>query len=312
MRDDSSRVTWAGLLLALALLSTGCVSLRPPPGREMSLLYTAGEPVPPPSVEAPGALLSPSAPEAPRRLYRRPASREAVTAVDPDSTLGASRQSALAAQLAFRRALLDVSGSTRRLSGEFSRLQALGRGIGGNGVLVRYVDHGARQLLWMDAQLAAATRLATAASQVADPDMQLALLRLAGPRLEAALLSSLLLAVWLDLLHLADTVCTQHFYSVEGMFADLGRWQQRLEPAMTALSSLEPGQVEAAAQDIPVLVGHLTGEFTATLQSARKGAENVAKVVVLKEALEALTLLSSLKLSLPSVPPSAPALLGMS
>ncbi|WP_002623879.1 hypothetical protein [Cystobacter fuscus] len=113
--------------------------------------------------------------------------------------------------------------------------------------------------------------------------MQLALLRLAGPRLEAALLG----------------------------FADMGRWQQRLEPAMTTLSSLEPGQVEAAAQVVPVLVGHLTGEFTATLETASKGAENVAKVMVFKEAIEALTLLSSLKLSLPSVPPSAPALLGM-
>ncbi|WP_395849252.1 DUF2380 domain-containing protein [Cystobacter fuscus] len=224
----------------------------------------------------------------------------------------ATRQSALAAQLAFRRALLDVSDSTRRLSGEFSRLQAPGRGLGGgHSVFLRYVDYGARQLRWMEVQLATATRLTTAASQVEDPDMQLALLRLAGPRLEATLLGSLLLSVWLDLLHLADAVCTQHFYSVERMFADLGRWQQRLEPAMTALSSLEPGQVEAAARDVPVLVGHLSSEFTATLQSARKGAESVAKVLVLKEALEALSLLSALKFSLPSVPPSAPALLGV-
>ncbi|ATB41641.1 hypothetical protein CYFUS_007109 [Cystobacter fuscus] len=141
--------------------------------------------------------------------------------------------------------------------------------------------------------------------------MQLALLRLAGPRIEAAMLGSLLLAVWLDLLHLADTVCTQHFYSVERMFADLGRWQQRLEPTMTALSSLEPGQVEAVARDVPVLVGHLSGEFTVTLETARKGAANVAKVLALKEAIEALSLFSALKFSLPSVAPSAPVLLGM-
>ncbi|OJH36966.1 hypothetical protein [Cystobacter ferrugineus] len=163
----------------------------------------------------------------------------------------------------------------------------------------------------MDAQLSAATRLANTASQVEDPDMQLAMLRLAGPRLEATLLGSLLLSVWLDLLHLSHTVCTQHFYSVERMFVDLGRWQQRLEPAMTALSSLEPGQVEAAARDVPMLIAHLTGEFTATLQAVHKGAEKVAKVLVLKEALEALSQLSALKFSLPSVPPSAPALLGM-
>ncbi|HYO54617.1 DUF2380 domain-containing protein, partial [Archangium sp.] len=114
-----------------------------------------------------------------------------------------------------------------------------------------------------------------------------------------------------DFLLLADAVLTQHLYSVERMFADMWRWQEMLEPAMTALSSLEPGQVEAAAQDVPALVGHLTGELAATLETMRKGAENVAKVLVLKDAIEALTLLSALKFSLPSVPPSAPALLGI-
>ncbi|MFY0577780.1 hypothetical protein ACN28S_28785 [Cystobacter fuscus] len=191
-----------------------------------------------------------------------------------NSSERATRQGALAAQLAFRRALLDVSGSTRRLSAEFSRLQAPGRGLGGgHSIFVRYADDGARQLRWMDAQLSAATRLATAASQVEDPDMQLALLRLAGPRLESALLGSLLVSVWIDLLHLADTVCTQHFYSVERMFADLGRWQHRLEPTLAALSTLEPGQVEAAAQAVPMLVAHLTGEFTATVQKFREWFE---------------------------------------
>ena len=218
MRADSLRALWAGLLLALALLSTGCVSLRPPPGREMRLRYTARESVPPvstagPSVEVPGARPSPPEPEAPQRLHRRRASREAVMAAGPDSAERAARQSALAAQLAFRRAVLDVSGSTRRISGELSRLQARGRGIGGgHGVFVRYVDDGVQQLRWMDAQLAAATRLANAASQVEDLDLQLALLRLAGPRLEAAMMGSLLLAVWLDFLNLADIALKQHLY----------------------------------------------------------------------------------------------------
>ncbi|WP_395849599.1 DUF2380 domain-containing protein [Cystobacter fuscus] len=284
----------------------------------MNLLYSAREPAPlvsstAPGVEALGTRPAPPKLEAPQRLHRSPASREETMTVGPDRVEKEVRQRALAAQLAFRGALREVSGSTRRLSGEFARLNASDRGlVGGNGVFLRYTDYGTAQLRWMDVQLAAATRLATAASEVDDPDMQLALLRLAGPRLEATLLGSLLLSTWLDLLHLADTVCTQHFYSVERMFADLGRWQQRLEPAMTALSSLEPGQVEAAARDVPVLVGHLSSEFTATLQSARKGAESVAKVLVFKESLEALTLLSALKFSLPSVPPSAPALLGVS
>jgi hypothetical protein len=230
----------------------------------------------------------------------------------PDNAERDARQGALAAQLAFRRAVLDVSGSTRRISSELSRLKTRGRGIaGGNGVFVRYVDYGAEQLRWIDAQLAAATRLANAASEVEDPDMQLALLRLAGPQLEAAMLGSLLLAVWFDCLNLANAVLTQHLYSVERMFADMWRWQEMLKPAMTALSSLEPGQVEAAAHDVPALIGHLTGELTSTLETVRKGAENVAKALVLKDAIEALTMLSALRFSLPSVPPSAPALLGI-
>ncbi|EPX64567.1 hypothetical protein D187_003303 [Cystobacter fuscus DSM 2262] len=134
-------------------------------------------------------------------------------------------RNALAAQLAFRGAVLDVSGSTRRLSGEFSRLAASTPGIAGraSGLFVRYVDHGVQQLRWLDAELAATTRLANAASEVKDPDMQLALLRLAGPRLEAAMLGSLLLAVWLDFLHLTDVALKQQFYSVERLFVDLDR-----------------------------------------------------------------------------------------
>ncbi|WP_332468406.1 DUF2380 domain-containing protein [Cystobacter fuscus] len=265
-----------------------------------------------PGVEVPHALAATTESDAPERLHRRRASRDEVTAMGPNSAERDARQETLAAQLAFRHALLDVSGSTHRISGEFSKLKAHERNIGGgNGVFVRYVNYGAEQLRWIDAQLAAATRLANAASQVDDPNMQLALLRLAGPRLEAAMMGSLLLAVWLDFIHLSNTALTQHLYSVERMFADMWRWQEMLEPAMTALSSQEPGQVEAAAQDVPALVGHLTGEFTATLETMREGAENVAKMMVLKEAIEALTLLSALKFSLPSVPPSAPALLDM-
>ncbi|ATB38231.1 hypothetical protein CYFUS_003664 [Cystobacter fuscus] len=230
----------------------------------------------------------------------------------PDSAEGEARKKALAAQLAFRGALREVSGATRSISGEFSRLKARGRGIGdGNGAFVRYVDFGVGQLRWMDAQLAAATRLANAASEVEDPDMQLALLRLAGPRLEAAMLGSLLLAAWVDFLHLSDAVLTQHFYSVERMFADMWRWQEMLEPAMTALSSQEHGQVEAAARDVPPLVGHLTEEFAATVERMRVAAENLQKALVLKEAIEMATMLSTMRFSLPSVPPSAPALVGM-
>lgn len=63
-----------------------------------------------------------------------------------------------------------------------SRLKADEWGLvgGGAGIFVRYVEYGERQPRWIDAQLAAATQLANAASEVENPDMQLALLRLAG------------------------------------------------------------------------------------------------------------------------------------
>ncbi|WNG39719.1 DUF2380 domain-containing protein [Archangium violaceum] len=297
LRADSSKALCAGLLLAMALLSAGCASLTPPPGRGMSLHYTPHEAAGPawedgPSEKSPLAHASP--PSSPPK---------------PD---GAVRQRALAAQLAFRGALREVSGSARRISGELIRLKASGRGLArGNGVFLCYADYGAAQLRWMEAQLAAATRLANAASEVEDPDMQLALLRVAGPRLEAAMVGSLLLAVWLDFLNLADVALRQHLYPVETLFADMGRRQEMLEPAMTALSSREHEQVEAAAQDVPSLVSHLTEEFATTAERMRVAAENLQKVLVLKDAIEAVTMLSTMRFSLPSAPPSAPALVGI-
>ncbi|WP_083680864.1 DUF2380 domain-containing protein [Archangium sp. Cb G35] len=295
------------VLLVLALLSNGCAPLTPPPGRGMHLRSTHGE----------GAMAAwsgePSTPgaEGARRLHRRQDAREVVTAVGPGGAEDTG--SALVANLALLGAVDEVSASTHRVSRELSRLKASHQGIAGagNGLFVRYVEYGERQLRWMDAELAAATQLATAASQVEEPDMQLALLRLAGPRLEAAMMGSLLLAVWFDFLHLGDDVLSRRLYSVERLYVDMDRFQKMLEPAMTALSSLEPAQVEAAADDLPALVGHLTGEFDAFREAVRQGAENLQKALVLKESVEALTLVSALKFTLPALRAAAPATLGM-
>jgi hypothetical protein len=234
-----------------------------------------------------------------------------VTAVGPDSAEREVRQGALAAQLAFRGALREVSGSTQRISAELARLRASGRGLSGKHAefFVRFIDFGTEQGLWMDAQLAAATRLADAASEVDDPDMQLALLSMAGPRLEAAMLGSLLLTAWLDCLHLVDALLDQSLYSVERMLRDLMDWQGMLEPPMRALSSLEPDQVEAAAQDAPALVGHLSDALAATVTNVHKGVELTAKVLVLRDILLSLPLVLEAPL-LASAAPSAPALLG--
>ncbi|HYO64447.1 MAG TPA: hypothetical protein VEU33_00075 [Archangium sp.] len=285
MRADSSGAKGMGLLLALALLSNACVSLGPPPGRRMSLHYTphgaTGPTVagglgeePPLARDSPPP--SPPEPESPERLHRRRGTRQAVTAASPGASDATVWQSALATHLASLRALHEVSGSTRRISSELSRLKAsyLGIARAGNGIFVRYVDYGEAQLRWIDAQLSAATELAAEASQVEEPDMQLALLRLAGPRLEAAMMGSMLLAVWVDFLNLTDAALSRRLNSVEALFMRLDGWQNMLEPAMTALASLEPEQVEAAARDMPALVGHLTRELAALLEVSTRGRKS--------------------------------------
>jgi hypothetical protein len=322
MRTDSSRTRWAVLLLTAVLLSTGCASQTPPLGRGMNPRYTPREAAGPGltdglSEESPRALASrpPASPEpdAPARLHRRRGSQEAVTTTGPGRAEGNVWQSALAAQLAFRGAIGDASGSMRRVSAELSRLKASHLGIAGKaaGLFVRYVDSGERQLRWIDAELAAATRLANTASEVEDPDMQLALLRLAGPRLEAAMMGSLLLAAWIDFLNLVDVVLKQGFNSVETLFVNMDRWQKMVEPTMTALSSLEPGQVEAAAKDLPALMGHLSGEFNSTCETTRVAMKRGEQAMLLAQLVETVTMLSAMKFSLPPLPPSAPATLGV-
>jgi hypothetical protein len=309
MRADSPEAKGTGLVLVLALLSNTCASLTPPPGQGMNLRHAPGEA----TGLAPLTFAFPPAPEGPERLLRRQGTREALTTVDPGGDEGNAWRSALAAHLAFRAAMDEVSGSTRRVSRELSRLRASHRGIAGRAgdAFVRYVEYGEAQQRWIEAELATATRLATAASEVDDAEMQLALLRLAGPRLEAAMLGSLLLAVWFDFLNLTDVALSRHLYGVETMFLKMEGWRKRMEPAMKALSSQQPEQVEAAARDMPALVGHLTEEFAAYLEAVHKGAEVLQKMLVLKEAMEAITTLSALKFTFPVPRPAAPTLLGV-
>ncbi|WP_343211081.1 DUF2380 domain-containing protein [Archangium violaceum] len=187
-------------------------------------------------------------------------------------------------------------------------------GIGGQvgGVFRPYVAHGVNQLKWMNAALGGATRLTKAASEVDDPDMELALLRLTGPRLQAAMFGSILLATWLDFLNLADVVLEKcPYYSEEKLLVDMARWQEMLEPAMTELASLEPGRVEAAASELPALMGQLTAEFEATRRAVRVAEERVGKLMAAAQSMEMLTMLSAMRVSLPRLPPSAPATLGV-
>jgi hypothetical protein len=277
---------WAPLL-AMSLLFTGCASLPPPSGRGMNLRY------------------------APREAATPASAQGASTA--GDATEPARRSATLAYQAVFV-AVMDVSGSSRHLSRELSRLKASRAGIAGRygNLFVPFVDHGAQQLRWIDAELAAATRLANSASEVEDPDLQLALLRLTGPRLEAAILGSLLLAVWFDFLNLTDVVLREcPYYSVERLFLKMRQLRELTAPGMRALASLEPGQLEAAAADLPALIGHLTGEFAATREAVRLAAEQFEKALLVKDLIEMLTTASAMRLALLRLrPPAAPAALG--
>ncbi|PTL84757.1 DUF2380 domain-containing protein [Vitiosangium sp. GDMCC 1.1324] len=305
---------WVVLMLIMAVLTTGCASLTPPPERGRNLGYTPREELP--RVLAAPSPSSLSEPEVEERLHRRRGSREVVTGAGSGErdVAEAGRQSVTLARQAVLGAVLEVSGSTRRISGELSRLKASKSGIAGrhDGLFISSVVQGERQLRWIDAELAAATRLSNTASEVDDPDMQLALLRLSGPRLEAAMLGSILLAVWVDLLNLADVVLEQcPYYSVERLFVDMERLRMMLEPTMTALASGEPGQVEAAAADLPALIGHLTGEFAATREAVRVAAKQYEKAVLVAQLLETATMVSAMRFSLPRLPPAAPVTLGV-
>jgi len=318
------------LLLGVVLLATGCASLAPASGQGKSLSYTPRRgPGPaweqPPSDEHSLAPASPplavASPEQPQRLRRRQRSREAATDVGPGLVTGAAAGGAKGTTLA-RQAVLatvdDVKGTTGRVARALSTLAARppgkgNRGLSGlNGAFTRDLEYGASPLPWLHGALGGATTLAEAASQAGDSDMELGLLRMAGPRLQAALFGAMLLAAWLDFLHLANVVLREcPAYSVEKLLVELHRVRRHMEPTLAALASLEPERVEAAATAMPELMGQLTGEFGALRDGARTAMVNHGKLLAAAQLMEMLTLASTLRVSLPRLPPAAPATLGV-
>jgi hypothetical protein len=187
-RTDWLRPRWAGLLVAFALLTNGCASLTPPPGRESNLGYMPrGGPGPTSAAEAIGGAV-------------------------PHGTAEPGRQSATLTRQAVFGLVDDVKGTTVRVASALSKLAARPPGLGNRGLsgvdgaFTRYLDYGSNQLPWLLSALGGTTMLTNAASEVADSDMELGILQMTGPRLQAAMFSSMLLAVWLDFLQLADIV----------------------------------------------------------------------------------------------------------
>jgi hypothetical protein len=149
-------------------------------------------------------------------------------------------------------------------------------------------------------------------AEVADSDMELGILRITGPRLKAAMFGSMLLAAWLDFLQLADIVLREcPAYSAERLFMDMHRVQRLIEPTLSALASQDPEQVEAAATEMPELMGQLTREFSSIRDGARMAMERSGRLMAAAQLVEMVTLVSTLRMSLPRLPPAAPATLGI-
>jgi len=301
------------LLLLVCSLLTGCASMTPPPGR-------GSNPTP--------NLAQRLSDEGPQQSHRRRSSGETVTRARPGSTTGQGEsavrgasatapQNATGTRHAVRSALGEVTGSTDTLASALSKLAtrppSLGnRGLSGvNGAFTRHLDYGSYQLPWLRDSLASATTLTDASAQVADPDMELALLRMSGPRLQAAMSAALLLAAWVDFLNLADVVLREcPAYSVEKLIRDMHRVQGMVEPSMRALASADPERVEAAATALPELIGQLSREFQSIREGARVAMERAGQAIAVAQLVEMFTMVSAMRLALPRLPPAAPATLG--
>ncbi|WP_350099967.1 DUF2380 domain-containing protein [Myxococcus sp. SDU36] len=185
-----------------------------------------------------------------------------------------------------------------------------GRGL--PGVFTRYLDHGARQRVWLRGALGSATALVGVASQVGDSDMERGLLRMSGPRLQASMFGTLLLSAWVDFLQLADALLRDcPMCSSEKLFVDLHRVQGLMEPSLADLASGDSERVEGAATAMPALMGELSHEFDAIHRDARSAMEFGGKVMVAAQVMELVAMVSTLKLSLPRLPPAGPATLGV-
>ncbi|AGC41538.1 hypothetical protein MYSTI_00179 [Myxococcus stipitatus DSM 14675] len=294
------------LWLSVALLSMGCATVR-----ERPLWMDSGPPVRQrPVVERDAGS---SGPGDSARLTRRQRPLDHSTRSVPDAAGEARGHEAT--RLAVTDAVAEVTTSLSGVDAALARIEALPPTLGGwgmNGVFSRYLDHGREQLPWIRDALEGTTRLAEVASELSDSHMELGVLRMTGPRLQAALFSTLLLETWVDFLQLSDAVLRQcPMCSVEKVFVDLHRVQGLMSPTLTELASLDPERVEKAATAMPELMGRLTREFDAIQADARASMKFGEKVIAAAQVLEMLTMISTLKMSLPRLPPAAPATLGV-
>jgi hypothetical protein len=131
------------LCVAFALLTNGCASLTPPPGKGRNLGYTPRDASGPMFEEGPGK-------EATRTS---PGSAAGALGV-PRGTVEPGRQSATLTRQAVFGVVDDVTGSTVSVASALSKLAARPPGLGNrglsgvNGAFTRYLDYGSNQLPW--------------------------------------------------------------------------------------------------------------------------------------------------------------------
>ncbi|WP_241759488.1 TIGR02269 family lipoprotein [Pyxidicoccus parkwayensis] len=311
----------------MSLLTTGCASLPRATSRGGTLADMARAPQPglaQPSREerqetwmaSPPSIAGTAARE---RMVRRVGPRDDTTRVAAGGEAGAVQPSAARVREAVLEAVDEVKDSTNSAASALSGMarrppsSLSNRGLSGvNGVFTRYLDFGSNQLPWLRSALGSTTTLVAAAGEVGDADMEFGILRLAGPRLQSAMFGSMLLAAWIDFLQLADVVLREcPAYSVEALFMDMHRVQQRMAPVLTALESGDAEQVEGAATSMPELMGELTREFGSIRDGARTSMEKAGRTLAVVQWVEMLTLISTMKMSLPRQPPAVPATLGV-
>ena len=313
------------LSLAVVLLATGCASVSQVPGRGRSLSYAPREGSSPAWVETPSDESPHAWDSRPRalsgseqRLLRRQQPRDDMTAVGDvsrEAAAGGGARSAASTRQAVLDATNEVKGSLRGVETAFATLAARPPdpwGFSLTGVFTRYLDQGSKQATWLQGALGSTTALTKVASEVGDTDMELGLLRMTGPKLQAAQFGTLLLATWVDFLHLADAVLRNcPMCSVEKLFTDLHRVQELMEPTLTDLASGDPERVEAATTAMPELMGRLTREFDTLQRETRATLKLGGQVIAAMQAVEMVAMISTMKMALPRVPPSAPATLGV-
>ncbi|XXF78998.1 DUF2380 domain-containing protein [Myxococcaceae bacterium GXIMD 01537] len=301
-------------LLACVLLLNGCASLEParvrghprgPPRLAMGSALARGPGTGPPRPR--GAVSSEP------RHEGSPVGMAKATKGSDSGVAASAKSGAARTRKALLEAVDEARGATGAVAASLRKLAARRMGISeGGGAFIRYVEYGATEVSWVEAALEDVSLLVDTSSAVADPEMEAALLRMTGPRLQPALLGSLLLTAWLDFLHLADAVLQQRlFYSSERLFMDLHRIQALLAPSLSALSSFAPEALEAAAPTLPALLERLAHEHASLRDAVRKAAERGEQAVMVTQLVEMLTQASMMKFFLPRPPPAAPVTLGM-